>query len=122
MAKNVRHIGISRNVFGSLIMHPNKDTGLSKKGLQEVQNIVSESIQTLKDDFDKRFDDMKSDNEKRWDNMSEFKTKVYKHLETIQKSLVTIKFQHDWKTAFWVFIGSATPVSIGIIFFFLKAN
>ncbi len=120
MEKNERNKHKRRYVLSKMTL--NKDTGLSKKGLQEVQNIVSDSIQTLKDDFDKRFDDMKFDTEKKWDNMGEFKAKVYRHFEHIEKTLLGIEFKYNWKTALWVFIGSATPVTIGIVLFFLKVN
>lgn len=99
-----------------------KDTGLSKKGLQEVQAIVSDAIHEIKQDFDKQFKELKSDTKSKWENMGEFKANVYQHFESIEKTLINLKWKHDWRTAMWVFLGSATPVAIGVLFFFLKVK
>lgn len=96
------------------------DDGLSKKGLQEVQNIVSNSIGELKDDVDGRLTRMEKYQNKKWEEMGEFKKAMYNTLDKIDKAVVGLEFQHSWKTAMWVCIGSALPTAIGVTFFFLK--
>ena len=103
-------------------MNDHTDRELSKTQLLEVTRIVSDSTKGIKDEIDHKMDEFKVDAYKKWDNVVEFKTNVYRHFEKIEKSILQIEFKHNWKSAFWVFIGSATPVAIGIAVFLLTGK
>lgn len=94
---------------------------LTKDALVEVQGIVSKANLDLKSDVDKRLDRMEKSNNKRWEEMNEFKRVMYETLDKIDRAVLGLEFQHSWKTAMWVCVGSALPTAAGVAFFLLKS-
>jgi len=108
-------------------MNRSFDEGLSKKGMQEVQMIVDNTkiriefmIEELKKDFDHKFTYMENKQEQKERASEEFREKIYKSINSMQTTITGLEFKHNWKTALWVFIGSACPTAIGMIFLSLR--
>lgn len=89
--------------------------GLSKESFKEVKNIIDDCLMSYE----------KSDSI-RWESIDKFKRQVYDRFDKIDRTLITVEFKHNWKTAMWVFIGSLVgvlfPTSIAFIIFFWGKN
>lgn len=103
------------------------DNGLSKKGLQEVHVIVdlaklefAKQIESLKGEINLRFNKSDEINDKRYEESKTQRGMVFSSIESLKLSIQGLEFKHNWKTAFWVFIGSACPTTIAAIYFLMR--
>lgn len=128
-----------------MIKESDVDSGLSKKSLQEVQVIVDflekrmdeknivESrglvneiklcLCELEKKLEKQIGISVFELEKKVIlSVGELEKKVILSVGKLEEKVIGIEFKHNWKTAFWVFIGSATPASLAVIFFIFKVG
>jgi len=99
-------------------MEENKeaDIGLTKKGLVEVDTIVTKRIDAVKHTFTVELKTMRHNNEKKFDEIKERSKEIIDKLDEINLKLLRNEFQNNWRTAFWVFMGSAIPVVCALIY------
>lgn len=100
------------------------DTGLTKEGLKEVNDIVSVAFKSLKKDFDKSFGLFLENDEKKWVNMNRFENEIYSHMKSIEKSIDKINIEKTLssktKSALYGFLGALLPTiaaAITIIYY-----